>query len=240
MSSDDLSDVAWDKTDLPATMSRGQLEGVNTVMLALTSLVFVARVLIRVTKRNFEMHDFFCYLSYICYLAMWVMYLKENGPLYRAEGMQRGEIPPYPDILMFLPFRMTWNLQMPRTQKLGVFVLFGSGWICVLFATLRVVQVGVKDGVPKSPDPKWLQMWTVIETSMGTFFPLQSVLHSPRFGTQNAVYERTTYNVKMKSVRSGSTGQRKRKNDSLYTDTHGSEEVLAHYGGHITVPTEVH
>jgi hypothetical protein len=37
-----------------------------------------------------------------------------------------------------------------------------------LFDTLRVVQVSVKDGVPKTPDPKWLQMWTVIEPSMGT------------------------------------------------------------------------
>ena len=87
--------------------------------------------------------------------------------------------------VMFLPFRMTWSLQMPRTKKLGVFVLFGSGWVCIvsasrisssirsstnnfkLFATLRVVQVGVEDGVPKVPDPKWLQIWTIIETSMG-------------------------------------------------------------------------
>lgn len=33
---------------------------------------------------------------------------------------------------MFLPFRMTWNLQMPRTEKLGFYILFGSGWICIV------------------------------------------------------------------------------------------------------------
>jgi hypothetical protein len=62
--------------------------------------------------------------------------------------------------VMFLPFSMTWNLRLPRSQKLGIFVLFGSGWICIVctsetggifdqvyktltcysvFATLRVV-----------------------------------------------------------------------------------------------------
>lgn len=34
--------------------------------------------------------------------------------------------------VMFLPFRMTWSLQMARTRKLGVFVLFGSGWVCIV------------------------------------------------------------------------------------------------------------
>lgn len=99
MNSVDLSNVTWDKTELPATMSRSQLEGTNTAMLALTSLFVVVRVAVRVTKRKpFELHDFFCYASYICYVAMWIMYFKENDPLYRAEGVQRGEIPPYPEI----------------------------------------------------------------------------------------------------------------------------------------------
>lgn len=38
-----------------------------------------------------------------------------------------------------------------------------------LFATLRVVQVGVRDGVPSTPDAKWVQMWAIIETSMGQY-----------------------------------------------------------------------
>jgi len=37
--------------------------------------------------------------------------------------------------VMFLPFRMTWSLQMARTKKLGVFVLFGSGWVCIVSST---------------------------------------------------------------------------------------------------------
>ncbi|KAI4950053.1 hypothetical protein J4E91_004709 [Alternaria rosae] len=256
MTSQQLADVTWDKTTPPATMGRRELEGISTAMLTLTSLVFVARIVTRVSKRRtFEQQDFFCCLSYVCYVAMLVMFFKENDPLYRAERVQRGEAPLYPELLhdavklsllalyrlllskaspkyivlwwtivafcvlsyvgsamttifvcddqktkynygicakpneqkraqfslwfayavdvagdlavMFLPFRMTWNLRLPRAQKLGIFVLFGSGWICIVFATLRVVQVSVKDGLPKIPDPKWLQMWTIIETSMG-------------------------------------------------------------------------
>ncbi|KAF2704598.1 hypothetical protein K504DRAFT_507071 [Pleomassaria siparia CBS 279.74] len=94
MGSDNLSEVEWE--DLPVTMSRSSLERVNTAMLVLTSLFFVARVLVRVTKRKpFELHDILCYSSYICYVAMWVMYWKEIDPLYKLQAVQRGEAPPY-------------------------------------------------------------------------------------------------------------------------------------------------
>lgn len=97
---DELADVAWDdKTKPPKTMDRTHLEGVNTAMLVLTSLFFVAQLYIRISKRKpYELHAFFCYFSYICYVGMWVMYIEENKPLYRAEGVQRGEIPMYPEI----------------------------------------------------------------------------------------------------------------------------------------------
>lgn len=60
---------------------------------------------------------------------------------------------------MILPFRLTWNLQMPKGQKIGVFILFGSGFIVILFATLRVVQLGVENGKTRMPEPKWMLMW---------------------------------------------------------------------------------
>jgi hypothetical protein len=69
---------------------------------------------------------------------------------------------------MILPFHLTWSLQMPRGQKTGIFVLFGSGFVCIIFATLRVIKLGV-DGTGKAtmPEPKWMLLWTVLETSMG-------------------------------------------------------------------------
>jgi len=99
MTSQQLADVTWDKNAPPATMSRRELEGINIAMLTLTSLVFIARIAIRLSKRRtFELQDFFCCLSYLFYVAMLVMFFKENDPLYRAERVQRGEAPLYPGL----------------------------------------------------------------------------------------------------------------------------------------------
>jgi len=103
MTSQQLADVTWDKNAPPATMSRRELEGINIAMLSLTSLVFVARIAIRLCKRRtFELQDFFCCLSYIFYVAMLVMFFKENDPLYRAERVQRGEAPLYPGLRAYI------------------------------------------------------------------------------------------------------------------------------------------
>ncbi|KAF1350458.1 hypothetical protein EJ07DRAFT_139116 [Lizonia empirigonia] len=70
-------------------------------------------------------------------------------------------------MVMFLPMKLTWNLMMPRSQKFGVRVLFGTGFVCILFATIRVVQIGSKtDGGSTQPDPAWLMLWTMLESSV--------------------------------------------------------------------------
>ncbi|KAH6865672.1 hypothetical protein BKA58DRAFT_461582 [Alternaria rosae] len=227
MTSQQLADVTWDKTTPPATMSRRELEGISIAMLTLTSLVFVARIVTRVSKRRtFELQDFFCYLSYICYVAMLVMFFKENDPLYRAERVQRGEAPLYPELLMFLPFRMTWNLRLPRAQKLGIFVLFGSGWICIVFATLRVVQVSVKDGLPKIPDPKWLQMWTIIETSMAVIIGCAPAFNALRRRSGHHNVEISSIRLDIETVGGDHTTQVEPYMRVLRTKEQGSEEAL--------------
>ena len=70
---------------------------------------------------------------------------------------------------MFLPIRLVWGLKMARAEKTGIMILFCGGFICIIFATLRAVQIGVQHGKAISPDPKWLTLWTVIEVSMGMF-----------------------------------------------------------------------
>lgn len=99
MSPHSFDDVKWDQDKPPETMPRAQLEGVNIAMMALTCLVFLARLAVRIAQHKaYELHDLFCHFAFICYIVMWVMYFHENDPLYRAEGVQRGEIPPYPEI----------------------------------------------------------------------------------------------------------------------------------------------
>jgi hypothetical protein len=99
MSSDSLDGVKWDEVELPETMPRGQLEGVNIAMLIVTAVVFIARIAVRINQRKpYQLHDFLCHAAFVCYVAMWIMYWQENDPLWRAEGVQRGEIPVYPEI----------------------------------------------------------------------------------------------------------------------------------------------
>ncbi|KAF2850315.1 hypothetical protein T440DRAFT_532115 [Plenodomus tracheiphilus IPT5] len=67
-------------------------------------------------------------------------------------------------MVMFLPIKLIWSIAIKTPKKIGCFLLFASGFVCILFSTLRIVQVG-GDGKPRSPDPKWLTMWTMIECS---------------------------------------------------------------------------
>lgn len=44
---------------------------------------------------------------------------------------------------------------MPLGQKTGIFILCGSDFICILFATLRIVKLGVDaTGKATMPEPK--------------------------------------------------------------------------------------
>jgi hypothetical protein len=67
---------------------------------------------------------------------------------------------------MALPIRLIWNLQMPRTQKLGIMTLFGIGVVLVAVATLRVAQIGGKAQSSSQPSASWLALWGVIECSI--------------------------------------------------------------------------
>ncbi|KAG9193538.1 hypothetical protein G6011_03573 [Alternaria panax] len=80
-------------------------------------------------------------------------------------------------MVMFLPIRLIWNLQMDKHKKIGCGLLFASGLVCILFSTIRIVQVG-QDGRPQSPDPKWLTMWTIIESSTAVIIGCCPVLAS--------------------------------------------------------------
>jgi hypothetical protein len=99
MTSSDLHDVVWTKAKPPDTLSRSRLDGINIAMLALTSFIFAACTILRIIgKKAREAQDILSYTAYVCYVLMVVMYLQENDPLYRAEGVMRGEKPAYQGI----------------------------------------------------------------------------------------------------------------------------------------------
>ncbi|KAK7547085.1 hypothetical protein BKA81DRAFT_331784 [Phyllosticta paracitricarpa] len=72
-------------------------------------------------------------------------------------------------MIMVLPIRLIWNLQMPRSEKIGIGGLFCAALVCVLFAILRVVQVGVKSKSNSTPSSSWLALWAIIESSVAVW-----------------------------------------------------------------------
>lgn len=84
--------------------------------------------------------------------------------------------------------KLTWNLMMPRLQKIGIRILFGTGLICIVFATIRVVQIGSKtNGGNTQPDPAWLMLWTMLESSVAVVIaccPAFAALYRTARGSQ--------------------------------------------------------
>lgn len=140
---------------------------------------------------------------------------------------------------------------MPRGQKTGIFILFGSGFICILFATLRVVKLGVDaTGKATMPEPKWMLLWTVLETSMAVIIgcsPAFAVIIRKHLQTRNASNGRgyntqpsASGDVKMKGMDGSASRQRRVSDIAFWEDGHSSQEALAKDGGGILVTTTVH
>ncbi|KAF2996220.1 hypothetical protein E8E13_002562 [Curvularia kusanoi] len=74
-------------------------------------------------------------------------------------------------IIMALPMKLTWNLQMARSKKYAILTLFGTGFVCIFFACLRVAQVAINASKPEAAgqplDPTWLAIWGIVECSIG-------------------------------------------------------------------------
>lgn len=72
---------------------------------------------------------------------------------------------------MALPMKLTWNLQMARSKKYAILTLFGTGFVCIFFACLRVAQVAINASKPEAAgqplDPTWLAIWGIVECSIG-------------------------------------------------------------------------
>ena len=170
--------------------------------------------------------------------------------------------PCYPHLLMlqvmFLPIQLVWNLQVPRGQKIAIIALFASGFVCIAFATLRVVQIGRQTGDSRTPNPIWLALWTVIETSIAICIgccPAFAVLYRAARHT-HVSYDTYSYNrrtqsqsgasqlrpdiIRMNTVSVGAGRSRAHRKDPYWDDTRSSQEALASDNKGIMVTTTVH
>ncbi|KAF2641901.1 hypothetical protein P280DRAFT_548513 [Massarina eburnea CBS 473.64] len=154
-------------------------------------------------------------------------------------------------MVMFLPIHLVWGLRMARAEKAGILVLFGGGFVCIAFGTLRVVQVGIQHGKAVSPEPKWLTLWTVIEVSMAiiigcspTFATLvRARIKSKKSSGNKQGYLKQGEGVDLETI--GSSGRRNRSDTESNMDSLREDErpvALRRntlFNGGITVTTTV-
>ncbi|ORY16878.1 hypothetical protein BCR34DRAFT_635246 [Clohesyomyces aquaticus] len=159
-------------------------------------------------------------------------------------------------MIMFLPVRLIWNLQMPRAQKLSVMALFCTGFVCILFAVIRVVQIGTKAGNSTTPSSSWLALWAVVECAIAVIIgccPAFAALYRTARNTKKASYNAQGYakqpsdrsgapgssNINLKSMASTATRPSRPRNKSPYWDEPSSsqEELATAAGGIIVTKT---
>ncbi|KAF1947957.1 hypothetical protein EJ02DRAFT_391409 [Clathrospora elynae] len=166
-------------------------------------------------------------------------------------------------MIMALPIKLTWNLQMPRSKKIAILILFGSGIVCILFACLRVSQVAVNAANPESDgqplDPTWISIWGVVECSIAVsigccpaFAVLVKAFHSKTTHDSRGYRKQTDSQSgrnggsKIQFSDIGSTATRSRDqqlgldtSDSHWADAHSSQEKLRVNHDGILVSTTV-
>lgn len=157
--------------------------------------------------------------------------------------------------VIFLQMRLVWNLQMARGQKIGVIVLFASGFVCVGFATLRVIQIGITIGSKEGLLPSWIALWTVVEGAMVIVIgccPAFAILFHKRAPQKSydtngylrhdqstlGMDRRNTDAIKMKPVLHGTSGAQILKSSAASYDNSSQEELAAPSTG-IMVTTTV-
>lgn len=147
--------------------------------------------------------------------------------------------------VMALPIKLVWNLQMARVQKVAVIALFASGIVCMAFATLRVVQIGIKSENSTAPSPTWLALWTIVENAIAicigccpAFAILYRSSHTPHISYDTNGYVRHNQSqsstngnhretIKMNSMKVGAGRERELRHDTYWNDTRSSQEELA-------------
>ncbi|KAF2643779.1 hypothetical protein P280DRAFT_444904 [Massarina eburnea CBS 473.64] len=144
-------------------------------------------------------------------------------------------------MIMFLPLRLVIHVQIPRARKISVMALFSSGLVCILFATIRVVQIGEKATNNTTPSSSWLALWAIVEGSIAVIIGCCPALYrKARKPNNDSSYSAQSYSMQT-SNRSGrpksgdprlqsmvSSGSR--PSDLYWETVNESQEELAHNG----------
>ncbi|KAH7086044.1 hypothetical protein BKA63DRAFT_400734 [Paraphoma chrysanthemicola] len=141
---------------------------------------------------------------------------------------------------------LTWGVQLPRGQKLGLFVLFATGVVCVFIATMRAAQVtantletdALMDGI-------WLAVTDSTQAVVIGLCPSFTILiRSRRERSKKALYNVSGYvkqdgqDFQLQTI--GSASVLVKGNRTFWSDVNSSQEELAGQPNSIEVFTTIH
>ncbi|PSN70546.1 hypothetical protein BS50DRAFT_619355 [Corynespora cassiicola Philippines] len=167
----------------------------------------------------------------------WTTGCNESSDLVRATALIRFETAAdvAADVLiMILPLKLLWNLQISLRQKIGLAVIFSLGTILIVFAFVRLVQVSranaltAKDPTTFENGPLLLNTWSHIECSVSVIVAslpaFRSLLRGKIGRTQPTSYGKSEYS----SEQHGSSWAGKKV--KLMTKSHGTTMGLDSLG----------
>ncbi|KAH7086564.1 hypothetical protein FB567DRAFT_472278, partial [Paraphoma chrysanthemicola] len=150
--------------------------------------------------------------------------------------------------LIGFPMHLTWGVQLPRGQKVGLLVLFATGVMCVFIATLRAAQVTANTLETNAlMDGTWLAVWGMVETAVAVVIGLcpsfAILIRSRRERTKKASYNASGYikqdgqDFQLQTI--GSASVPMKGNRTFWSDVHSSQEELAGHQNSIEVFTTI-
>ena len=70
-------------------------------------------------------------------------------------------------VILILPMRMTWTLQMKLKRKIGVCMIFGLGLVAVVVSVARAIFIGTTGFTSKGGDALGFITWSITEPAVG-------------------------------------------------------------------------
>lgn len=137
-------------------------------------------------------------------------------------------------IIMILPMKLIWNLQMSFQRKIAVGAMFSVGAFVIIAAIVRLVQIDKQTG-SLNPNSQWLTLWGTVEATTAM---IVGCLPTFRFFRKTSSSSKRGYNYY--SSQSGwPTNQSKNANhvplNDMYTGTSNTSNrplnVTTVYGG---------
>ncbi|PGH12915.1 hypothetical protein AJ80_06520 [Polytolypa hystricis UAMH7299] len=139
-------------------------------------------------------------------------------------------------LIMILPLRLVWSLQLSPRRKIAVGAMFSVGFMCIIAATIRMVQINAQTNLT-NPNSQWLILFGTVETTtaiiVGSLPSFRFLRKSSRpsdphvLQSTNSANQRRIENFKLPTFNNFNDGH----SVSAYQEVPSSRESLTPHNG---------